>query len=366
MTDPIRQLISYIAPAAPATRRPAHGDEPYLRLEFGFTPAWYRQHLDLDFGERFHTDPAYRRTAVLAMRALLRSRFPDMRIGPAEQPDRPLDLLTGLYGACSVAAIFGVPIVYAKDQWPNCEQRYLSDEQLDRLQPPNLTVNAHFGRIMEQVDWIAASEGVAAGYINWQGVLNNAHRLRGQQLFLDMADAPDRARRLFDCVCHTMIDALSRLQARQRETGFETGFATVSNCLVNLISPRQYRELLLPFDQRIANAFGCLGIHNCAWSATPYLDAYARIPHVAYIDMGLDSDLPHARSLFPDARRAVMYPPTEVARKSLTEICRDLERIVTQYGPCDLVCADLDTGVSDERIVAMAEAAQAVSTAQQR
>ena len=48
-----RQLISYIAPGAPATRRPAEGNEPFLRPEIGFTPAWYRQHLDISFGERF-------------------------------------------------------------------------------------------------------------------------------------------------------------------------------------------------------------------------------------------------------------------------------------------------------------------------
>mgnify|MGYP001551815671 CR=1 FL=1 len=63
------QLISYIAPSAPATRRPATGSEPFVRPEIGFTPAWYRQHLDLDFGERWHTDVDYRRETVIAMRA---------------------------------------------------------------------------------------------------------------------------------------------------------------------------------------------------------------------------------------------------------------------------------------------------------
>mgnify|MGYP000247429488 CR=1 FL=1 len=49
MKDSCRQLISYIAPGAPATRRPAQGNEPFMRSEIGFTPAWYRQHLDIDF-----------------------------------------------------------------------------------------------------------------------------------------------------------------------------------------------------------------------------------------------------------------------------------------------------------------------------
>lgn len=353
MPDPISQLISYIAPAAPATRRPGKGDESFLRPEIGFTPAWYRQYLNIDFGEPFHTDPAYRRDAVVAMRELLRNRFPGTGIGREESLEEPLDLLTGLFGASSIAAIYGVPIVYAADNWPNCRHQYLTDEQIDRLEPPDLNRNTHFQVIMEQVAWIALSEGTVAGYINWQGVLNNAQRLRGQQLFLDMLDAPERARHLFRCVCQTMIDGATELHARQRETGFEVSFFTVSNCLVNMVSPRHYQEFLLPLDQRIAKTFGCLGIHNCAWSATPYLDDYARVPHMAYIDMGLASDLRRARVLFPDARRALMYTPMDLTNKSFTEIEEDLKRIATEYGPCDLVLADIDAGVPDERVCAV-------------
>ena len=117
------QLISYIAPGAPATRRPADGNEPAVRPEIGFTPAWYRQHLDIDFGQRWHTDPAYRRETVIAMREELRRRFPGSRIGRIDRADMPLDLLTGTYGAGTVAAIYGVPIVYAEDNWPKCEHQ---------------------------------------------------------------------------------------------------------------------------------------------------------------------------------------------------------------------------------------------------
>ena len=345
-----RQLISYIAPGAPATRRPARGDEPFLRPEIGFTPAWYRQHAAIDFGERFHTDAAYRRDCVRLMRRVLKERFPGTRIGGSERPDTPLDLLTGTYGAGTVAAIYGVPLLYAADLWPNCARDYLTDEQLARLEPPDLDHNPHFARLMAQVDWIAAHEGRVEGFINWQGILNNAHRLRGEALFLDLLDEPGKCRHLFACVCETMIEGIRRLHDRQRASGVDHRFVTVSNCLVNMVSPGVYRELLLPFDQQLAAVYGSIGIHNCAWSATPYLADYAQVPGVAYIDMGLKSDLAQSKALFPHSRRALMYTPMDFANKTSAQLRADLEQLVRDYAPCDLVIADIEAGTPDPRV----------------
>jgi hypothetical protein len=351
MAEAVPQLISYIAPSAPATRQPATGAEPLLRPEIGFTPKWYRDALGIDFGELWHTDPSYRRDTVVAMRAELRNRFDGTAIGGIDRADRPLDVLTGTHGACTIAGIYGLPIRYQSENWPVVVTGTMPESQLDRLEPPDLDTNPFFQSLLEQVEWIARSEGPVRGYINWQGILNNAHRLRGEELFVDMLTNPERCRRLFDCVCTTMIDAAKRLHARQRATGFYVNFFTVSNCLVNLVSPELYRDLLLPYDVRIAEAFGCIGIHNCAWTVDLYAEAYSNVPRVAYIDMGMESDFAQARGLFPEARRAVMYRPTELAAKSLSEIERDLERMATELGPCDLVVADIESGTPDERVL---------------
>ncbi len=351
VSPPPSPLVSYIAPGAPATRRPASGDEPFLRPEVGFTPKWYREALGISFGEAWHTDVAYRRESVLAMRGERCRRFADTQAAC----DGPLDLLTGVFGACTVAAIYGVPILYTPDNWPNCEHAYLSEEEVTALEPPDLDENGFFQGLMAQVDQIEALEGKVEGYINWQGVLNNAYRLRGEELFTDLIVRPELCSRLFDCVCETMIDAASRLHTRQRESGVQVDFFTVSNCLVNMLSPGQYRDFLLPCDQRIAEAFGCIGIHNCAWNADPYLESYAEVPHVAYIDMGLESDLVRARERFPEARRALMYTPMDLAGKPMDTIRADLERIAVDYGPCDLVLADIEDTTPDERVLEVLE-----------
>jgi len=356
MGNPMEQahsdtLISYIAPAAPATRRPADGDEPFMRPEIGFTPKWYQHHLNINFDEQWHTNPEQRRETVLKMRGELRRHFPGTKIGRIDQPDKPLDLLTGTYGATSIAAIYGIPIIYATDNWPNCAHRFLSDNEVKNLTPADLDNNPHFQALMNQVDQIAVLEGRVEGYINWQGVLNNAQRLRGQEIFTDMILDPSMVSHLFECIATTMIEAAKRLHQRQRDSGVDIEFFTISNCLVNMVSAQHYEQLLLPWDLRIAAAFKKIGVHNCAWNANPYLEAYARIENLCYIDMGHDSDLAKARRLFPRGRRAIMYTPMDVADKSLVEIRSDLEKIADTYGPCDIVAADIEAGTPDQRVL---------------
>ena len=111
------QLSSYIAPAAPATRRLSTGNEAFLRPEIGFTPNWYHLQLGIDFGKRWHTEPEYRRDTILVMKNELKRRFPESEIGELRQTDSALDILTGTFGACTIAGIYRMPILYAQDNW---------------------------------------------------------------------------------------------------------------------------------------------------------------------------------------------------------------------------------------------------------
>ena len=354
------QLRSYIAPGAPATRRPCDGTEPSLRIEFGFTPRWYRERLGIDFSEQWHLDPHYRRGTVVAMKRELNRRFPDLALGGASPEDTPANL-DGVHGAVLIARCFGVPAEYYCDNWPASALEHLSEEQVARLEPPSLPDVPVFAQVLEQMETIAHDHGGIEGYLNWQGVLNNAQRLRGPEVLTDLWVNPDLARHLFDVVTETMISGMRLVYERQRQSGVTVRHATVSNCFVNMVSPGLYREFLLPCDRRIAAAFDMIGIHNCAWNVDPYIEDYASVANLAYVDMGLDSGLARARELCPNARRALMYTPMDVANKSLAEIRADLLRIHAELGPCDVVMADIDHETPDERVLAVAAMAREVA-----
>ncbi|HEO70067.1 MAG TPA: hypothetical protein ENN80_02315 [Candidatus Hydrogenedentes bacterium] len=350
----IHRLRSYIAPAAPATRAPCDGSESHLRVEFGFTPRWFHERCGIDFSERWHTDPLYRGETVEQMRRELERCLPERGL-IGNGPPANLD---GVHGALTVALLFGIPARYCVDNWPAAEHAYLDPGQVAALEVPDIENAPAFAQILEQMDVIEKACGRIEGYLNWQGVLNNAYRLRGPEIFSDIVLDPGLTHHLFEVLARTMIAGMQYVYARQAETGFVVRHATVSNCLVNMVSPETYRAHLMPYDRMIADAFDHFGIHNCAWNVDPYIADYARFPLLGYVDMGLESDLARARRLCPDARRALMYKPTDLADKPLEAIRADLERIRRELSPCDIVMADIDAHIPDDRVRAFARLAE--------
>ncbi len=354
------RLRSYIAPGAPATRTPCDGTEAFLRVEFGFTPRWYHKRLGIDFSERWHIDPHYRRETVVAMRHELNRRFPSLNLG-GSNPDGAPATLDGVQGALVISSLFGIPAEYYVDNWPAAQHAYRTEAEIEALDVPSLPDRPVFAQILEQMDTIEKDFGRIEGYLNWQGVLNSAYRIRGPELFSDALTNPSLATHLFDVVTRTMIAGMRLVYERQARTGVRLAHATVSNCLVNMVAPEVYREYLLPCDARIAAAFPSFGVHNCAWNVDPYIADYAALQPLDYIDMGIESDLERARALCPSARRAVMYTPMDLLNKSPEALRDDLGRIARELGPCDVVMADIDHETPDERVVLLADMAEEIS-----
>ncbi len=344
------QLRYYIALGAPPTRAPATGHEPFMRPEVGFNPSWFHRFCGIDFSEEWHKYPKLRLEGHERMAAEIKRRFPGYNIGEVLDA-KPPDLLTGTYGIGVVDGIFGRSLVYSPDRWPVPVGEPLTDAQVDSMVVPDLVSNGFFQELLAQVDEVSQLTGSARGYLNWQGVLNTAFRLRGQEIFVDMLVAPNRAQHIFEVVSETMIQGAKMLHARQREAGFDCQLLSIGNCTVNMAGPRLYEKLLLPHDRRIRQEFRDFGVHNCAWSVTPYLDAYASIPGVGYIDMGLDSDMKRARQLFPGARRNLLYTSMDLKNKSDEELAQDFRQVARDLAPCDVGLPDIESDVSDARIM---------------
>jgi hypothetical protein len=346
----MKQLRYYIALGAPPIRTPVTGDEPFMRPEVGFNPSWFNKYCGIDFSKRWHTDIEYRMKCHETMREEIRKRFPGYNIGEALE-DKPYDLLTGIYGIGIMDSIFGRQLEYYSDKWPVPGGTPLTDEEVLALEPPDLSKNEFFGNILEQVDQIYQITGSARGFLNWQGNLNTAFRLRGENIFYDFMDKPEIVHKLLDVISDTYLQGVKTIYAKQNEYGIKYDFATIANCTINMVGPEIYRSFLLQYDQKIAEEFPIIGVHNCAWTVTPYIDEYSQIPNVAYIDMGIDSDLNKVRETFPDARRNCLYKAVDLNNKSFEEIRKDFEFIAENLAPCDVGMPDIEYDVTDDKIM---------------
>lgn len=346
----IKQLRNHIPIAGPARREPVDGSETAMRVSLGFEPAWYTARCDVDIGEQWHRDPLVRHEALAVMKTELLRAFPEVPYWRAED-DRDLSTISGVFGAYPVPHMFGIPLRYYPDKWPELEPtRKLSIEEIEALTPESVLDSPVLEELFRQMESIAREWGPIHGYVNWQGVLNNAFSIRGSEIFVDIYERPAFVHRFLDLIADVMIGAARRVQARQRESGFEIDQFSVSNCVVNMISPDDYATFVAPRDARIAGYFDYFGVHTCNWNITPYIEPLSSLPSVGYLDMGIESDLPRVRATFPDTRRAVMYSPWRLHQAPIDEIRADMEAIYQGLAPCDIVMADIQSDTPDSRV----------------
>ena len=204
--------------------------------------------------------------------------------------------------------------------------------------------------LFHQMDIIEPEWGKIHAYLNWQGVLNNAFQIRGQDIFLDILDRPDLVHNFFSTICDVMIRLPKMVQERQRRSGFFINQFSVSNCTLNMVSPETYREFLFPHDKRIALNFERFGVHTCNWDITPYIEVLKELPKLGYLDIGMESDMVQVKKMFPETRRAVMYWPTKLQDLPLETIRHDMDKIHQELAPCGVVMADIQADISDKRV----------------
>jgi hypothetical protein len=336
--------------SSPGNREPADGTESDMRVSLGFEPAWFHRRCGIDFSESWHKDPLYRSETLKQMKVELARAFPTVSSWDLSITE-DVATLSGCYGTYVLPQVFGMRLLYAKDRWPDLDPASRpTQEQIEHMNIRSLLAGPFVEELFNQMDTIASRWGKVHGYLNWQGVLNNAFHLRGQDLFLDMVERPDWIHAFFSKICEVMIQLASLVEEKQRRSGFYINQFSVSNCVVNMISPGMYREFVFPHDKKIALSFERFGVHTCNWNITPYVEAFRDLPNLGYLDMGMESDFVKVKALFPDTRRAVMYWPTRLQDASMEEMKRDLDRVHQELAPCDVVMADIQASTPDQRV----------------
>jgi hypothetical protein len=333
-------IYPYIPFASSLVWNRAQADPSPVKVHPSFSPDWFASRMGLDLGERWHTDPILRRKSFVAMAEALNVEFPDLRLGGDSRSIK--GGLSQAHTCAPVAALFGQEILYSRDAWPENRRRLLSDKEADALEAPDLGGALLVEELMHQMDTIEREWGTIGGELNYQGVLNTAFRLRGEQIFTDMIAAPERAHRVLSVVCDTTMRFADMVFARQEKSGIHKDYFVTSNCVVNMISEDHYRQFVMPYDRKLSEHYPHFGIHNCGWTVDAYAAAYSEIRSLGYLDFGIRSDLPRLAAIFPHAVLTVILNPDDVLGRAPSEVRAMLARLHDAMGKCRIIIGSLD------------------------
>lgn len=365
MGKDITQLRGYIPLSAPLNWEPVSGDEGPLRVVIGFTTNWFKKRVGIDFSERYHMDPVYRFENLQSMKKHIKRTFPGIPYFREHDKDieQECATLSGVFGVCLIAMIYGFEVVYYNNNWPAIKPgRHLSVDEIKKLKPFDLSINPVVEQLFSQMDIIEKNWGVIDGYLNYQGVLNNAFKIRGTDIFMDFIDNPGLCHDLFAHITDTMIKLLSMVHKRQRDSGFYIDNMCTSNCVVNMISPGDYSEFVLPYDIQLSKSVKSFGMHSCNWVLDPYIDGFSKIENLGHVDFGFASNLVKVKDVLTSARRNVFYDPAYLISKSEDELKDDIRKIYNEIAPCDLTLPDADDFIPDEMIIRFVDLVEEVSS----
>ncbi len=341
-------LYPYVPFAGALVWNRLQADSSPVKVHVSFSPDWFAARMGLNMGVRWHTDPVYRRESFAAMARALNAEFPRLCLGG--DPDAIRGGLSQIANCAPVGALFGQEVLYSPGAWPENNRRLLDDAAAGALEIPAFESGRFFSELMSQMDAIQKEWGAIEGELNYQGILNTAFRLRGEQIFTDMVTAPERAHHVLDVICKTTMRFADAVYTRQARSGVMKDYFVTSNCVVNMISEDHYRQFVMPYDRRLSAHYAHFGVHNCGWKVDTYAKAYSEIRELGYLDFGIQSDLDELKRLFPRSILTVILNPDDVIGRTAAEVRATLEKLRGSLGVCRILLGSLDGRTRSEEV----------------
>lgn len=327
----------------------------HIPLGVGFYPDWWNKHYGISYDRQYYFDPETRIEARREMDRRLYERFGDVGLGDPDPQPKPF--IT--FGMVMLPAVFGCEIVFKKDALPWALPLNLSEEQIMKLEVPDLAAAYPLTAVMKQIEFLQGKYGRVVGDINTTGVQNLALKLRGEQLYFDYFERPELCHHLLR-VCTEAIIRLFRLIYKITGTGAmdvtpmcDPRLFVLPNCTVEQISLATYEKFNLPYDNQVAKACHPLGIHHCG-SVNQVLDGYAKVRHLKFLEIGFGSDVRRTREVLgPKVAVNARINPVLMKNGSPEDVSREVRRLIDQGAPLENFSIDtvgLTYGTPEENV----------------
>jgi hypothetical protein len=345
------------------TRNAMLGNE-MLPVEIVLHPSWWFQHEGITFDRDFYFHPQKRVEAEQKMEQVLYERWG--RYGVGQDHDREVPQLGAVHLAAGflISEMLGCRVEYQEDAAPQVIEAGI---ETPAIEPEAAFRSPAFRRFETLVAALKTRYGYVQGDVNWSGILNIALDLRGQQVFMDLFDKPERMSQFFNGITAVIERFVSGIAG-------ETGSSSISvnrsvrhipapiylhsECSHTMISVKQYEQFLLAYDRAWSQKYRPFGIHYCGADPHRYAEAFATLPHLDFLDVGWGGDISLLRKHLPQTFLNIRLSPVELIQQSEGEIRDTIIKLVNESanpwltGVC---CINMDHQVSDEKISAIFE-----------
>ena len=285
----------------------------HVDISLNFMPAFFVRHAGISYGEAYYFDPEYRAHVECAEAKFLFDVFGEYGIGrpsPSPSPDlfiQPIDLIKLTQGATLVCPQ-DATLESRGHPWAT-----LSPREIMCLDTNSVTEHPFIKRVLAQYRQMthlygASADlfGIKSGWLNMHTPFTTAHQLCGEQLFYLLIDDPESASMILAKIWD-MYQALTRVLCAIIDAPFPRR-VSMGDCSASLLSPAQYRDVILPTNAAIARGFAMVGYHSCGPS-THLLSAFRQLPRVDTLEIGPGTDLAATSRLFPDVHLRPLIDP---------------------------------------------------------
>ena len=342
-----------------------HAKEP-LPVDLVFSPKWWNKQTGITFDSDFFFHPSRRVEDERKMEQHLYEKWGHYGMGGDRQIDRPEIGAVHLASGYLLSQMTGCKVDYHEAAPPNVNCLYM--DSLD-TRPIEGAFESHvFKDFFKMREELKARFGYVTGDVNWSGILNIALDLRGQDLFIDMIEEPEKCAAFISSLADMVEKFTDDLQGTSNSTSisvnrtvrhFDEPVLLHSECSLTMVSEDIYQEYLLPYDLKWSRKNVPFGIHYCGSDPHRFAKAFSLIPNLAFLDLGFGGDVSVLRSHLPNAFLNLRLSPVELAKNTIDEIKETIFRLVHSSGSLyltGLCCINIDDTVDDEKINAIFEA----------
>lgn len=337
-----------------------------IPIELIFNPNWWYLNDDICFDESFYMHLQKRIDNDFEMRSYLFNRF---GIGNKPIKREPVIGSTLVAGGFVMPALFGVPIEFFDNEAPWPTGQPMSDSEILALEPPNIKETWPISSLLKDATQLIEMYGYVIGDFDLDGFFNTALHLRGQQLFVDLIEKPSLVNHLFSVLVQTYISLVKLMRKLTKTCAISTNRSIInvnpeiflhSNCSVSMISPKVYKEHVLPHEMKLATELQPYGIHHCGDNMHRFSDIYNQVPS-HFFDVGWGSDVKKCSQIFTRAFLNLRLSPVRLLQCGSEEIYQDTFSVLqstNRFVNVGICCINMDAGTPDENVRAIYHAVE--------